>query len=274
MCARTPAPTAPMKTRTRARGTILIVIDDDGAIERVRAAFRGERICLQRMSAACPAQRDVVGVPAATLFISVDLSLPIVAFSIREFRRRYPGVPTVLATRMSVDNLIHLRGLIVSDVVNIAEPWHKIVSRVAVNATGIDLSGFADIIRSAPSLDPILRHTLAAAFELWPRTSTGRGLARRVGVPISTLRRHYDAVRRGTGIRLTDLLHAIQLADVATARGRGGGLLTACRGAGIDKRTAAAAVARLDGYDFDTITADITCYRQWLLQHVVARLSS
>lgn len=249
-------------------GTILIVSDDAVQSDSACAALRPRPLLVRSLDAADAGMAEAGSAPAVVLLIFRDLSTRGLAARVAALRQQWPGVPTLVLTEMKAENLLRLKDLLASEVADITSQWPHIVELISTLETSIALTGVAEVIRNATSIDPLVRRTLTDALALQPRAATVTGLARRVGVPVSTLSRRYAPVARASGVSLPTFLHAIQLADVAAARAVGTGLHAAYRAAGISRQTAAAAVARISDEKPADITSTAEKYRHWLLEQV------
>lgn len=132
---------------------------------------------------------------AATAVCSV-IAIPWLAESgalpkFREFRRRSPLHPTVLVTEKHADNLRHLEGMKVEELVGLHEFERELWAAVCrARATSL-LRQMASSFEGALSLPPKLREAVVHAFRSDAPISSVAGLAAAVGCDRRTLWRQW-----------------------------------------------------------------------------------
>jgi hypothetical protein len=179
-------------------------------------------------------------------------------------------VPTILCTSLDRANLLRLKDIVVTDVIDIDCRWKDHLLGLKAIESTVDTAAISQQIRMGLP-HPLLASTLASAFEVSPPITTVRGLARRAGLPETRLRRLYLSIRRRTGLSVTDILHAAALARVTNRRTRGVSLRQACTLSSIDYRTALS-FANKSGTSLAEITKSSVNYRRWLSDFVLVPL--
>jgi hypothetical protein len=253
----------------------VLAISDDRALLDVAAAALGPRSIVLHVGARRPSFQAVRRAnPSIVLLIFRDLSNAEVRIAQLHVTTQWPGVPTIICTTYSVDNLKHAADLKAAAIVDIDSSWSKLVVILQQHTHAIDLRGIATMIREVPHLNSTVAAVLSYALEAEQPVSTVTGLAVRSGTPLSTLRRRYRPIELKTGISLPDFLHASIIPRVAEGRHRGLSLSTACAEARIDPRTAAAMVHRLSAASLDDVTRSAIRCRIWFAEYIVRPIVS
>jgi hypothetical protein len=239
-----------MKRRRNVTAGLILIVSDDGLwLDRVSSAFGVSHVVTHHVRAgAIPFARFDASSPAgAVVFGFRDLADRDFRAVLRSVQARWPGIPTLACTVLAADNLVYLKDILLSDLLDIRTSAAELVAKVRQLTDTVDMSAISAWLREAPGLPRSVASGLAFVLAADPPPRTAAGLARRIGVGVSTLRRDYKPIADATGMSLPDLLHALLLIRVAAHRAHGHSLAVACMETGIDSRTATTLALRLGG---------------------------
>lgn len=255
---------------TPERPTFLLVSEDSEwllAGQRAFCAGEGETYCTRNPT---PAGLSQCSHYSVIVMGFKSLASHEFRATLRTIQGYAPGLPILLSTTLSVDNLKNLKDVVVTDIVSMPPIWEQLHQRAHQLTQHIDFCEFVAAIRNSQikhTVSIALVHALTADKPI----GTVGSLARAITIPVSTLRRAYTVIAEKSDIALPDLLHAIKLRYAVPYRARGASVDAACRLSGMDPRTAARVVARLGPEHLGAVISGPVIYRQWL-QRLVARV--
>ncbi|MEJ7811795.1 MAG: hypothetical protein WKG32_15395 [Gemmatimonadaceae bacterium] len=172
------------------------------------------------------------------------------------FHQRFPLHPVVLVTRKDADNVRHLKGLHVQEVVwpsEVAQTLWPAVRRACARDL---LHRLAAAFVKAERLSVELRQALVSACWSEPPVRSVTVLAQMVGCDRRTLWRHWrDAAGRMSPLRLEDVVHWLLLLRAAGRKGPNRGWAVVARELNMHEHTLARSARRLAGCTLSDLSA-------------------